>query len=532
MADTKIPKSSTTKGVEKQSLYQHIKSKIPLKSFILFELIVLAYGVLFWLLSGFEKISSFWITIGVGHALLLGSLLLEIRGYSALRVVQKMKEKSAAVEPRPRETVQEEAIDREEISLEFKIHATYAIDLPKLSANEQNVFDTLSRGLKMEYILWSVNIYLLLATVLLWLDWDTNFFWVEIIIFVFCIFRLAAIGTNMKGSVVIPIPRYLTTQEPFMLKFGLMLYMAFRALLSIVAGRTNTFSLITTISVFAITICISILVYGLRGQVRRLGIPAIHMLALWVFGTQNIWDLLEYLILPVWRKLGNIFLIRGGEHILRQVSLWDSLLFLRGKDRIISKTPEQITQRLNEFQKRTDRSPEYRFNTLICGDNSWQFALHSLIDHADLIVMHLSSFSPRNQGCIYELEQLINRVPVENFFLLVDHHSTDYNFLLEKLQELWKKMISNSPNQKEQSQGIQIIFLEHAVKTPDEVEAIYANMHVLQQDAMNVLADERNKELVTQHETRKRQELEGLFRVLFAKAVQLSRTFETNTSLK
>jgi hypothetical protein len=250
------------------------------------------------------------------------------------------------------------------------------------------------------------------------------------------------------------------------------------------------------------------------------------MLALWVFGTQNIWDLLEYLILPVWRKLGNIFLIRGGEHILRQVSLWDSLLFLRGKDRIISKTPEQITQKLNEFQKKTNRAPEYRFNTLMCGDNSWQFALHSLIDDADLVVMHLSSFSPSNQGCIYELEQLINRVPVDNFYLLVDRHSTDYNFLLGKLQELWKKMKSSSPNQKEQIQGIQIIFLEHAVKIPDEVEAIYANMQALQQDAMNVLTDEHNKELVTQHETRKRQELEGLFRVLFAKAVQLSHTLD------
>jgi hypothetical protein len=508
--NSQAPKSSTIKVFDKQSLYKY------LYSLFLFELLILAAAGLSWLIL--RDLSCLWVILGFGQALIIGSAIIGMREYSVSLVVQKMKEKSSVVEPRSSETVQGEVIEQQGNSPEFKIHATYAIDLPKLSAHEQKVFDALSRNLKLEYVLWSVNIYLLLAVTLLWFDWEQPYLLgIEIILFCGCLFRLPS-----KGVVVVQIPLHLTTQEPRGMKIGLILYMTFRAVLSVVVGQPNTFFLATTASIFAITICISILLYGLRRKVKGQGFPTVNMLALWVFGTQNIWKLLEYLILPVWRRLGNIFLIRGGEHILRQVSLWDTLLFLRGKDRIISKTPEQITQRLNEFRKKTNRTPEYRFNTLICGDNSWQFALHSLIDDADMVVMHLSSFSPSNQGCIYELEQLINRVAVENFFLLVDRHSTDYNFLTEKLQDLWKKMKSSSPNQKKQIQGIQIIFVDHVVKTPDEVEVIYKEMNSAQQNALDVLADDpHKKELVIQHETRYRQELEGLFRVLFAKAVQL-----------
>lgn len=532
MADAKnsrAPKDSTIKVVDKQSLYKHLYSLIP------FELFILVAVVLSWLFT--HNLSCLWVILGVGQALIIGSAIMGVRDYSASLVVQKMKEKSAVVEPRPSEVTQEGAVEQRENSPEFKIHATYALDLPKLSANEQEIFESLSSGLKLEYILWSTNIWLLTIVfgVLAIYDFMTadgvfNIGSIEFISFMLVLLFLSGTYSGGYGTgVLVRLPRYLTVKEPRGLTVGLIVYITFRAVLFILYGRYPF--LLTSIAVlFAANICISILLYALRRKVKRQGFPAVNMLALWVFGTQNIWDLLEYLILPVWRKLGNIFLIRGGEHILRQVSLWDSFLFLRGKDRIISTTPQQITQRLIEFREKTKQSPEYRFKTLICGDNSWQFALHSLIDDADLVVMHLSNFSPNNQGCIYELEQLINRVPVENFFLLVDRHSTDYNFLLEKLQELWKKMNSSSPNQKRQSQGIQIIFLEHAVKIPAEVEAIYANMQALQQDAMNVLTDEHNKELVTQHETRKRQELEGLFRMLFARAIQLSRSSMSNVS--
>jgi len=528
MTETKNYQTKSGTGVvDKQSLYKYLYSLLP------FELFIVILAGLSWVIL--RELSCLWVILGIGQLMIIGSVIMAVRDYSAALIVQKMKERSVdAKQQSPQEeALQETTVGEQGNTPEFKIIATSASDLPKLSANEQTVFDTLSSNLKREYILWSINIYLLLIILLLiaWSDGETSYLpGIEVTVFILCAFRLAAIGNDTKRAVATPIPRDLTTQEPKGMKIGLTVYIALRIILYTVYGHPGTFLLTMIDVVFAVNIFMNALLYGLRWKVKRQRLPKINILALWVFGTQNIWELLEYLILPVWRKLGNIYLIRGGEHILKQVSLLDSLMFLQGKDKIISKTPEQITQKLNEFKDKTDKSLEYRFNTLICGDNSWQFALHSLIDNADLVVMHLSSFSPSNQGCIYELEQLINCVPVENFYLLVDRHSTDYDFLLKKLQELWKKKKSSSPNQKEQSQGIQIIFLEHAVKIPDEVEAIYANMNALQQDAMAVLSDQHNKELVIQHETRKRQELDGLFRVLFAKAVQLSHTLEPHLS--
>lgn len=527
----KASKNPIPKVIDKQSLNKYLYSLIP------FELLILALaGVSWWLV---HDLSCLWAILGIGQVIVVGSAIMGIRQYSASLVVQKMKEKSAVVEPRTSEEAQDEAIDQRGNSPEFKIHATYALDLPKLSTNEQDVFDSLSRNLKREYVLWSINIWslsIVFGLIALYEIGTGNgvisFGSIQCMAFMLVLLLLNATFRGGYGTgVLVDLPRHLTVKEPRGLQVGLITYISIRTILYIAYGDLDTFLLTIIVAAFTLYISINTLLFGLRWKVKRQGLPTVNMLALWVFGTQNIWNLLEYLILPVWQKLGNIFLIRGGEHILRQVSLVETWQFLRGKDRIISKTPEQITQKLNEFQKKTDRSPEYRLNTLICGDNSWQFALHSLIDDADLVVMHLSSFSPSNQGCIYELEQLINRVPVENFFLLVDRHSTDYNFLLEKLQELWKRMKLSSPNHKEQIQGIQIIFLDHAVKTPDEVEAIYKEMNSAQQNAMDVLADDhRKKELVIQHETRKRQELEGLFRALFARAVQLSHTLNPNIS--
>jgi hypothetical protein len=536
MTDTnnsQAPKSSTTKVVDKQSLYKHFYSGLQ------FELIVLAGAGVSWLFSYLSKTNELgcvWAVLGFGHIIVIFNIITGLREYSESLIIQKMRERSANVGKDEYESngkQNEVATDQLADIPEFEIIATSASELPQLSADAQKKYDSLSLAIKKEYGLWSANIWLFYAVCIIFFvsgffSWpDLGGFFIPFLEFCFLFFYIpfSLSRNDLANSPVVPsLPVHLTKQEPRTQKITLSLYIAYKTIAGTVLGYLSSKFIIVTISiVLFVYLYISIRLYWLRKKNKDKDFPKANILALWVFGTQNIWVLLEYLILPVWRKLGNIFLIRGGDHILRQVSLWDSLLFLRGKDLIISKTPEQITQKLNEFQKKTNRAPEYRFNTLICGDNSWQFALHSLIDEADLVVMHLSSFSPNNQGCIYELEQLINRVPVENFYLLVDRHSTDYEFLLGKLQELWKKMKSSSPNQKGRSLGIQIIFLEHAVKTPDEVEAIYKEMNSAQQNALDVLADTPSKkELVTQHETKKRQELEGLFRVLFAKAVQLS----------
>jgi hypothetical protein len=60
--------------------------------------------------------------------------------------------------------------------------------------------------------------------------------------------------------------------------------------------------------------------------------------------------------------------------------------------------------------------------------------------------MDLRSFGRGNQGCTFELQALIDTVPLRRIFLLVDE-TTDLDFLRETLVEGWRKLDTASPNQ-------------------------------------------------------------------------------------
>ena len=50
-----------------------------------------------------------------------------------------------------------------------------------------------------------------------------------------------------------------------------------------------------------------------------------------------------------------------------------------------------------------------------------------LLDWADLVVLDLSGFTPDNLGVRYELQRVIDKVPIERVILLADRRS-DRNF--------------------------------------------------------------------------------------------------------
>jgi hypothetical protein len=68
-----------------------------------------------------------------------------------------------------------------------------------------------------------------------------------------------------------------------------------------------------------------------------------------------------------------------------------------------------------------------------------------LAKDSDAILMDLRGFSPANQGCIFEIEQLIAGVPLDRVVLLADT-STDTAFLEKTLRQAWRTMPGDSPN--------------------------------------------------------------------------------------
>ena len=66
-------------------------------------------------------------------------------------------------------------------------------------------------------------------------------------------------------------------------------------------------------------------------------------------------------------------------------------------------------------------------------------------NQCDTILIDLRSFSAANQGCLFELEQLVHHVPLHKVLLLVDD-TTDNAFLEEQLQEIWSRLDAGSRN--------------------------------------------------------------------------------------
>ena len=71
--------------------------------------------------------------------------------------------------------------------------------------------------------------------------------------------------------------------------------------------------------------------------------------------------------------------------------------------------------------------------------------MRALAMQSDAVLMDLRSFSPSNQGSLYEIEQLLNIVDLERIAFLVDETS-DLPFLEEMLQRMWTEVNADSPN--------------------------------------------------------------------------------------
>jgi hypothetical protein len=68
-----------------------------------------------------------------------------------------------------------------------------------------------------------------------------------------------------------------------------------------------------------------------------------------------------------------------------------------------------------------------------------------LMTRSDLVVMDLRDFGPDNQGCIFELQALIDLVPAARVALLVDG-STRQEFLQATIAACVSRAPLNSPN--------------------------------------------------------------------------------------
>lgn len=186
---------------------------------------------------------------------------------------------------------------------------------------------------------------------------------------------------------------------------------------------------------------------GMRPAVlaARSRAPA-RLLLLRTFRRQRSSEQLFDLLGARWRYAGPITLIAAPDLASSTLDPDEFLDFLAGKlgQRFVI-DPATLAQRLQAIDERPDPDGRYRVTELYCGSDTWQAAVRGLMARSDLVAMDLRGFTRSNQGCLFEVETLLDLVPAERMAFLVDQ-TTDQTFLREALADRLRQLDARSPN--------------------------------------------------------------------------------------
>ncbi len=147
-----------------------------------------------------------------------------------------------------------------------------------------------------------------------------------------------------------------------------------------------------------------------------------------------------------WRTIGPIAMIGAPDLASSTIGPDKFLDFLAGRLReLFIVDPTDVPGRLAAMDDRCDSDGRWRVTDLFCGNDAWRPAVLGLMTRSDLVAMDLRDFGPDNQGCIFELQAVIDLVPATRVALLVDD-STRQEFLQATIAACVARVPVTSPN--------------------------------------------------------------------------------------
>jgi hypothetical protein len=161
-----------------------------------------------------------------------------------------------------------------------------------------------------------------------------------------------------------------------------------------------------------------------------------------------------------WRYVGSVRLIAGPDLATTTVEPHEFLDFIGGRlARRFIDGRETLERRLSEEDDEPDRDGRFRVNDFFCHDDTWRMVLSRLAGGSDAVLMDLRGFSPQNAGCVYEINELINIVPLQKVVFVVDG-TTDERFLYRTARECWDRIGPTSPNRSFSPEQLPLLRLE------------------------------------------------------------------------
>ncbi len=185
-----------------------------------------------------------------------------------------------------------------------------------------------------------------------------------------------------------------------------------------------------------------------------------------------------------WRRRGPIHMIAGPDLAAIAVEPHEFLDFLSGRiSREFIRGSDDLDQRLADLDASPDPDGLYRVHEFFCFTDTWKMTMQQLAKTSQTVLMDLRSFSERNKGCIYEIEQLIRLVDLRRVTFLVDS-STDRDFLEQTLLRLWAAADEESPSRDEPAPSVELF------NTVDQsLKSLRSLMALLERHGLPALSD-------------------------------------------
>lgn len=177
---------------------------------------------------------------------------------------------------------------------------------------------------------------------------------------------------------------------------------------------------------------------------NTLGGPALLILRVFSLGKRS--ETLFEAVSRHWRYIGHVQVIAGPDLAISTIAPHRFLAFLTGKlSQLFVAGEATIFGSLRQLDRLPDADGRFRINDFFCYADTWKSLLSELVAKADAVMMDLRSFSQNNDGCVFEINQLLNVVPLPKLVFVTDA-TTDNNFLNQTLAQACHKLPAESPN--------------------------------------------------------------------------------------
>ena len=147
-----------------------------------------------------------------------------------------------------------------------------------------------------------------------------------------------------------------------------------------------------------------------------------------------------------WRNVGSIQMIAGPDLATTTIEPHEFLDFVSGKlDRRFIDNGRTLDLRIGQMDLAPDREGQFRVTEFFCHDDTWKMTLARLADDSDAVLMDLRGFSQANAGCVFEIHEIFNVVPLTRAVFAIDA-STDQTFMRQTMENAWRQVKDRSPN--------------------------------------------------------------------------------------